>query len=111
MMSPALHTDYSGLAIERQKSLMASAQKGSTEEIRQTAEDFEAFFLSRMVETMFEGISTDGMFGGSLLINEYGKAMAKTGTVGVADYVMKSILEMQEVQSQGFIDGTKNKEV
>lgn len=68
---------------------------------------------------MFEGISTDGMFGGgngekvfrSLLINEYGKAMAKTGTVGVADYVMKSILEMQEVQSQGFIDGTKNKEV
>lgn len=118
MMSPALHTDYSGLAIERQKSLMASAQ-GGTEEIRQTAEDFEAFFLSRMVETMFEGISTDGMFGGgngekvfrSLLINEYGKAMAKTGTVGVADYVMKSILEMQEVQSQGFIDGTKNKEV
>ena len=114
MMSPALHTDYSGLAIERQKSLMASAQKGGTEEIRQTAEDFEAFFLSRMVETMFEG-----MFGGgngekvfrSLLINEYGKAMAKTGTVGVADYVMKSILEMQEVQSQGFIDGTKNKEV
>lgn len=119
MMSPALHTDYSGLAIERQKSLMASVQKGGTEEIRQTAEDFEAFFLSRMVETMFEGISTDGMFGGgngekvfrSLLINEYGKAMAKTGTVGVADYVMKSILEMQEVQSQGFIDGTKNKEV
>ena len=115
MMSPALHTDYSGLAIERQKSLMASAQNGGTEEIRQTAEDFEAFFLSRMVET----ISTDGMFGGgngekvfrSLLINEYGKAMAKTGTVGVADYVMKSILEMQEVQSQGFIDGTKNKEV
>ena len=119
MMSPALHTDYSGLAIERQKSLMARAQNGGTEEIRQTAEDFEAFFLSRMVETMFEGISTDGMFGGgngekvfrSLLINEYGKAMAKTGTVGVADYVMKSILEMQEVQSQGFIDGTKNKEV
>ena len=58
MMSPALHTDYSGLAIERQKSLMASAQNGGTEEIRQTAEDFEAFFLSRMVETMFEGIST-----------------------------------------------------
>lgn len=72
-----------------------------------------------MGRNLFEGISTDGMFGGgngekvfrSLLINEYGKAMAKTGTVGVADYVMKSILEMQEVQSQGFIDGTKNKEV
>ena len=119
MMSPAINTDYSGLAIERQKSLMANAQNGNTDEIRQTAEDFEAFFLSRMVETMFEGISTDGMFGGgngekvfrSLLINEYGKAMAKTGTVGVADYVMKSILEMQEVQSQGFIDRTQSKGV
>ena len=119
MMSPTLHTDYSGLAIEQQKNLMSNAKNSSSDEIRQTAGDFEAFFLSRMVETMFEGISTDGMFGGgngekvfrSLLINEYGKAMAKTGTVGVADYVMKSILEMQEVQSQGFIDGTKNKEV
>ena len=119
MMTAALHTDYSGLAIERQKNLMSNVKNQNMDEIKQTAQDFEAFFLSRMVETMFEGISTDGMFGGgngekvfrSLLINEYGKAMAKTGTVGVADYVMKSILEMQEVQSQGFIDGTKTKEV
>lgn len=59
---------------------------------------------------MFGGGNGEKVFR-SLLINEYGKAMAKTGTVGVADYVMKSILEMQEVQSQGFIDGTKNKEV
>ena len=74
------------------------------QEAQAAAEDFEAFFLSKMTETMFEGISTDGPFGGgnaekvyrSLLINEYGKAMAKTGTVGVADYVMSSILQMQE---------------
>ena len=36
----------------------------------------------------------------SLLMNEYVKAMAKTGTVGVADYVMKSILEIQEAAGQ-----------
>ncbi len=78
------------------------------QQAREAAEDFEAFFLSKMTETMFEGISTDGMFGGgnsekiyrSLLINEYGKAMAKTGTVGVADYVMRSILEIQEQAGQ-----------
>ena len=72
------------------------------------------FFISRMMETMFEGISTDGMFGGgqaekvyrSLLINEYGKAMAKTGSIGVADEVMRSIIEMQEMASQGYINGT-----
>ena len=77
-------------------------------EAQAAAEDFEAFFLSKMTETMFEGISTDGPFGGghaekvyrSLLINEYGKAMAKTGMVGVADYVMNSILQMQEAAGQ-----------
>lgn len=75
---------------------------------RETAEDFEAFFLTRTMESMFEGISTDGMFGGghaekiyrSMLLNEYGKVMAKTGTVGVADSVMDTIIQMQEAQSQ-----------
>ncbi len=70
------------------------------------AEDFEAFFLSKMVETMFEGVSTEGMFGGghaekvyrSLLIDEYGKAMAKTGTVGISQEIMSSILKMQEAR-------------
>ena len=80
---------------------------------KEAAQDFEAFFLSRMCESMFEGVSTEGIFGGghaekvyrSLLLDEYGKAMAKTGTVGVADYVMKSILDMQEMESKGFIQG------
>lgn len=71
---------------------------------REAAEDFEAFFISHAMESMFEGVSTDGMFGGgnaekiyrSLLINEYGKSMAKTGNVGVADSIMRTIIEMQE---------------
>ena len=66
--------------------------------------------FARLLLEQFGGGNGEKVFR-SLLINEYGKAMAKTGTVGVADYVMKSILEMHEVQSQGFIDGTKNKEV
>ncbi len=78
----------------------------------ETAENFEAFFISKMMESMFEGISTDGMFGGghaekiyrSLLLDEYGKAMAKTGSIGVKDEVMRSILEMQEMQTQGYTE-------
>ena len=78
-----------------------------------SAEDFEAFFLTKMMETMFEGVSTDGMFGGgnaekiyrSMLLDEYGKEMAKVGTVGVKQSVMRSILEMQEMASQGYIEG------
>lgn len=89
-----------------------AAKTFSEAEARETAQDFEAFFLSKMMETMFDGISTEGMFGGghaekiyrSLLINEYGKSMAKTGTVGVADVVMRSMLEAQEAASQGYAD-------
>ena len=78
-----------------------------------SAEDFEAFFLTKMMETMFDGVSTDGMFGGghaekiyrSMLLDEYGKEMAKVGTVGVKQSVMRSILEMQEMASQGYMEG------
>lgn len=78
-----------------------------------SAEDFEAFFLTKMMETMFDGVSTEGMFGGghaekiyrSMLLDEYGKEMAKVGSVGVKQSVMRSILEMQEMASQGYIEG------
>lgn len=116
LSSHSANLDQSGLAIERQRGLMANAKNLKTkDEVKSAAEDFEAFFLSKMMETMFEGISPNSMFGGghaeeiyrSMLINEYGKTMAKTGNVGVADYVMNSILEMQEMESKGFIDGNK----
>ncbi len=75
---------------------------------KEAAQDFEAFFLSRMCESMFEGVSTEGIFGGghaekvyrSLLLNEYGKIMAQNGGIGVADYVMDAIIQMQEAQQQ-----------
>ena len=83
------------------------------EKIADTAEDFEAFFISRMMESMYAGVSTDGPFGGgnaermyrSLLLDEYGRQMAKTGTIGVKEDIMRSIIEMQEMQSQGYIEG------
>lgn len=74
---------------------------------REAAQDFEAFFLSQTFETMFNTIETDEMFGGgnaekifhSFLIDEYGKTMASNGGIGVADYVMNTILELQEAQT------------
>ena len=76
--------------------------------IEKTAEDFEAFFITKMMESMFEGISTDGhaeKIYRSMLLDEYGKAMAKTGSIGVKDEVMRSILEMQEMETNGYIQG------
>lgn len=79
----------------------------------QAAEDFEAFFMTKMMESMFEGISTDGMFGGgnaekiyrSMLLNEYGKEMAKVGSIGVKQDIMDAILKMQEMENNGFVQG------
>ncbi len=82
-------------------------QKALHQKAEAAAENFEAFFITRMMESMFEGVSTDGLFGGghaekiyrSLLLDEYGKEMAKTGNIGVKDYVMQAILQMQEENS------------
>ncbi len=82
-------------------------QAKNLEQAKETAQDFEAFFMTRMMESMFEGISTDGMFGGgsaekiyrSMLFNEYGKVMAKTGNIGISDDIMETIIQMQEAKS------------
>jgi peptidoglycan hydrolase FlgJ len=72
--------------------------------IRETAEDFEAQFLSQMLQPMFEGLETDGPFGGghaekmwqSMLVSEYGKSIVKSGGIGLADEVQKQLLRAQE---------------
>ena len=41
-----------------------AAKKMSLEQINEVAQDFEAFFVSKMMESMMSGIKTDGPFGG-----------------------------------------------
>lgn len=73
---------------------------------REVAQKFESFFVAQMVGHMFAGLPTDGPFGGgfgegvfrSMLIQEYGKLIAGSGGIGVADAVQREILNLQEVQ-------------
>lgn len=91
----------------QQKSFLSGKHDVNIEEAKETAENFEAFFMTKMMESMFEGISTEGMFGGghaekiyrSMLLDEYGKVMAKTGSIGISDSIMASIIQMQEAQN------------
>ncbi len=72
--------------------------------IHETAVDFEAQFLSQMLQPMFEGIEASEPFGGghaekmwqSMLVNEYGKSLAKSGGIGLADHVERQLLRAQE---------------
>ena len=76
---------------------------GDREAARTAAEEFEAVFVSQMLEHMFTGIRTDGPFGGgrgeemfrSLMLTEYGQMISRSGGVGIADQVMAEILRLQ----------------
>lgn len=73
------------------------------EQAKKAAEQFESFFLGQMLEYMNSDIDGQGMFGGghaedvwrSMLNQEYGKEIAKSSSLGVADAVMRSMLQAQ----------------
>lgn len=80
------------------------AATGSLAQLKKAAEDFEGVFISQMLGQMFEGISTDGPFGGgqgeamfrSLMLDEYSKQIAAQGGIGLADAVTRELLQHQE---------------
>ncbi len=71
------------------------------------AQDFEAVFLNSMFQQMFVGLDGEGPFGGSgatgmwrsFLTDEYSKAFAKAGGIGIADHVYRSLIAQQEMRS------------
>ncbi|MHC8509149.1 MAG: rod-binding protein [Rhodospirillales bacterium] len=75
-------------------------------QMRKTAVDFESFYLGQMLQPMFSGIEASEPFNGgsaakiwkSMMVSEIGKEMAAQGGVGIADMVMRELIEMQEAQ-------------
>jgi len=69
------------------------------------AQDFEAVFLNSMFQHMFAGVDGEGPFGGqgatgvwrSVLTDQYAKAIAKSGGIGIADQVYRSLMAQQEI--------------
>jgi peptidoglycan hydrolase FlgJ len=82
------------------------ANNASLSAAKKAGEDFEAFFLSQSFENMFAGIEADPVFGGgngesvyrSLLVQEYSKVAAKSGSTGIGADVTREILRLQEAQ-------------
>lgn len=74
------------------------------EKIDAAAQDFEALFIAEMMRPMFDGISTEAPFGGGkgeevfrgMMLQEYGKIMAQTGSIGVAGSVKEAMIRMQD---------------
>jgi peptidoglycan hydrolase FlgJ len=80
----------------------SAAELAKRGQIKKTAQDFEASFLSVMLGEMFKGVD-EGEFGGgqgaqmmrSFLTDAMGKSMAKAGGVGLAASVQAEMLKMQ----------------
>ncbi len=71
------------------------------------AQDFEAVFLNSMFQNMFTGIGGEGPFGGSgaagvwrsMLTDEYARSFVKSGGIGIADQVYRTLIAQQEARS------------
>ncbi|PWC28373.1 chemotaxis protein chel [Pseudoroseomonas aestuarii] len=83
-----------------------AAPRGGTEAAqRRAAEAFEAQVLGALLQPMFETLATDGPFGGGnaeaqwrpMLVEQFGRAMAKAGGVGLGAAVLA---EMQRLQAE-----------
>lgn len=73
------------------------------------SKDFEAMFVAEMMKPMFEGIKPDPRFGGGkgeeifqgMMLQEYGKMMADTGQLGIADSIKLELIRMQSEADDG----------
>ncbi|MDX2102292.1 MAG: hypothetical protein EAZ99_00860 [Alphaproteobacteria bacterium] len=87
---------------------LTSGPKPTEAQVDKAAKEFEAMFLSAMLQPMFAELKLgEGPFGGghgesmfqSMLVDEYAKQIAKNGGLGIAQHVKAQMLRHQEVSS------------
>ena len=76
----------------------------SEKQIDAAAQDFEAMFMTQMLQPMFDGLKPNKMFGGGkgeeifkgFMLEEYGRMIAETGQLGISDMIKGEMIRMQE---------------
>ncbi len=92
------------LNVNLNKNVTSSKIKNSNNDADVAGKQFEAMFLTQMLEQMFANVKSDGMFGGghaekiyrSMLSKEYADQMSEKGGLGIAPMVTKEIISLQE---------------
>lgn len=90
--------------------MMALSGKGhrmTDAQMNAVAKDFESMFISQMMGAMFSDDTLGDMFGDQqtkevyrgMMMEEYGKKITEVGGIGIASFVKKELLALQEVQS------------
>jgi len=85
-------------------SVQATTPKSTDAKIDNTAKEFEAVLLAELMAPMFETVKESPLFGGDgagaeawrgMLHQEYAKAVAERGGVGIADAVKAELIRLQ----------------
>ena len=84
----------------------SGAELAKRGKITETAQAFEASFLSIMISQMFEGVETEAPFSGgdgekmfrSFFSDAIAKQVSKSGGLGLADSVSREMLKLQGLQ-------------
>lgn len=95
-----LDTTTARMMIADKQAKIAPKQK----DVAAAAKEFEAVFISQMIGHMFNGIETDPVFGGgeaedtwrSMMTDEYGKQISRTGGIGLSDSLTQAMIKLQE---------------
>ena len=83
-----------------------AAELAKRGQIAKTAQDFEASFLSVMLQSMFQGVKQQEPFGGgqgeemfkSFFTDAVAKQVTKSGGIGLSATVEREMLKMQGLQ-------------
>lgn len=86
------------------KASAAAARGEGTDRNAKLGLDFETMALSNLLKPMFDGLKTDGPFGGgqgeeamkSFYIDAIAKQMAQHGGIGISNMMQKQLLKLQE---------------
>jgi peptidoglycan hydrolase FlgJ len=102
-----IHTSASPSGILPDAGMAGRVKDMNDAQIDAVAKNFESMFVSQMLEQMagdslgseaFGDSETNDIYKG-LVMEEYGKIIARSGGIGIAPYVKSELLKLQEMSS------------
>lgn len=99
----ALSPKIDALAVTAKSAVASAEELAKRGKIKETAQNFEASFLSVMMQQMFEGVKTSEPFGGgqgeemfkSILTDAMSKQVTKAAGIGLASTIQREMLKLQ----------------
>ena len=94
----------SAMMMAKAQAPQAPSATGNIAIATKAARQYEGVFISEFLGSMFEGIKTDGPFGGgtgeemfrSMMVDEYGKQIENQGGFGLSSAITRQLLAEQE---------------